>query len=101
MLGALGSLIDGAVGAGKAMNDGKAARRQLEELQCHNRTMEGRGVYFAPYKHGHGVYLAPYKREQGVIIKKKKYQRGIKNTCGCDNECTIGSAGEAHARTIL
>ena len=39
MLGALGSLIGGAAGVAKAVNDGKAARRQLEELQRHNRTM--------------------------------------------------------------
>ena len=103
MLGALGSLIGGAAGVAKAMNDGKAARRQLEELQRHNRAMEGHGVYLAPYKRGQGVYLAPYKRGQGVTIKKKKKkrQRGVKNACGHDNERTIGSLGKAYACTIL
>jgi len=62
MLGALGSLIGGAASVVKAVNDSKAARRQLEELQRHNRAMEqGRGLYLAPYKHG-----------QGVVEKKKK-----------------------------
>ena len=62
MLGALGSLIGGAAGVAKAVNDGKAARRQLEELQRHNRAMEGHGLYLAPYKYGRGLYLGPYKR---------------------------------------
>ena len=46
----------------KEVNDSKATRRQLEELQRHDCAMEyGRGLYFAPYKHG-----------QGVAAKKKK-----------------------------
>jgi len=72
MLGALGSLIGGAAGVAKAVSDNKATRRQLEELQRHNRAMEGRGLYLAPYKYGKGLYLGPYKRGQGVITKKKK-----------------------------
>lgn len=55
MLGAIGSLIGGAAGVAKAVNAGKAARRQLEELQRHNRATEGRGLYLAPYKRGKGV----------------------------------------------
>jgi len=31
-----------------AVNDNKAVQRQLEELQRHNRLMEGRSVYFDP-----------------------------------------------------
>jgi len=72
MLGALGSLIGGAAGVAKAVSDNKAARRQLDELQRHNRAMEGRGLYLAPYKYGKGLYLGPYKRGQGIISKKKK-----------------------------
>ncbi|KYQ55829.1 hypothetical protein ALC60_05259, partial [Trachymyrmex zeteki] len=73
MLGALGSLIGGAVSVAKAVNDSKAARRQLEELQRHDRAMEqGRGLYLASYKYGRGLYLAPYKRGRGVAAKKKK-----------------------------
>jgi len=72
MLGALGSLIGGAAGVAKAVSDSKAARRQLDELQRHNRAMEGRGLYLAPYKYGKGLYLGPYKRGQGIISKKKK-----------------------------
>jgi len=45
MLGALGSLI----GVAKAVNDSKAMRRQLEELQRHDHAMEqSRGLYLAP-----------------------------------------------------
>jgi len=72
MLGALGSLIGGAAGVAKAVSDSKVARRQLEELQRHNRAMEGHGLYLAPYKYGKGLYLGPYKRGQGIITKKKK-----------------------------
>jgi len=55
-------LIGGAASVAKEVNDSKATRRQLEELQRHDCAMEyGRGLYFAPYKHG-----------QGVAAKKKK-----------------------------
>ena len=40
MLNALGSLIGGAASVAKAVNNSKAARRQLEELQRHDRAME-------------------------------------------------------------
>jgi len=69
MLEALGSLIGGAAGVAKAVNDGKATRRQLEELQRHNRAMEGRGLYLAPYKRGSGA-------------RSKGAKRGKKKTCG-------------------
>lgn len=72
MLGALGSLIGGAAGVAKAVNDSKAARRQLEELQRHNRAIEGRGLYLAPYKRGNGVVNRKKRK-----TKKKKY-RGSK-----------------------
>ncbi|KAL6268257.1 hypothetical protein P5V15_001372 [Pogonomyrmex californicus] len=55
ILGALGSLISGAAGVAKAVNAGKTAWRQLEELQRHNRAMEGHGLHLAPYKRGSGV----------------------------------------------
>ena len=60
----------------KAVNDSKTARRQLEELQRHDRTMEqDRGLYLAPYKYGRGLYLGPYKHGQGVAAKKKKMSK--------------------------
>lgn len=101
MLGALGSLIGGAAGVAKAVNDSKAARRQLEELQRHDRAMEGRGLYLAPYKYGQGLYLGPYKRGQGVATKKKKRRKDAKNAHGCDNEHTIRTIGETYAYTVL
>ncbi|KYM93372.1 hypothetical protein ALC62_16024 [Cyphomyrmex costatus] len=55
LLGVLGSLVGGAAGVAMAVNDSRAAERQLEEMQRHNRVMEGRGAYLAPYKHGRGV----------------------------------------------
>ena len=50
MLSALGSLIGGAASIVKAApNDSKAAWRQLEELQRHDRAMEqDRGLYLVP-----------------------------------------------------
>jgi len=101
MLGALGSLISGAVGVAKAVSDSKAARRQLEELRRHNRTMECRGLYLASYKYGKGLYLGPYKREQGIISKKKKKRKDVKNFHRYNNEYTIGLTDKAHAHTVL
>jgi len=57
LLGALRSLIGGAAGVAKAVSDSKATQRQLEELQRHNRAMEGHGLYLAAYKYGKGLYL--------------------------------------------
>ena len=53
LLGVIGSLVDGAAGITKAINDNKSAHRQLEELKHH--IMEGHGVYFAPYKRGREI----------------------------------------------
>jgi len=66
----------------KAVSDSKATRRQLEELQRHNRAMEGHGLYLAPYKHGKGLYFGPYKRGQGVITKKKNAKKTLKMPAG-------------------
>ena len=71
LLGVIGSLVGGAAGVAKAVNDNKASQRQLEELKRHNRAMEGRGIY-----------LAPYKRGRGVSRKKKKRQKDVKNPEG-------------------
>jgi len=101
ILGALGSLIGGATGVAKAVNDNKAAQRQLEKLLRHNRAMKGQGL-LASYKYGQELYLGPYKRGQGVITKKtKKRRKNIKNACGCDNKYTITSTGKTHAYTIF
>ena len=71
LLGVLGSLAGGAAGVAKAVNDSKAAKRQLEEMQRHNRAMEGRGLY-----------LAPYKRGQGFSTKKKNVKKTLKMPVG-------------------
>ena len=55
LLGVIGSLAGGAAGVAKAVNDAKVTQRQLEEIKRHNRAMEGRGIYLAPYKQGKGV----------------------------------------------
>jgi len=41
----LSLLAGGVAGIVKAVNDNKAVQRQLEELKCHNRVMEGHGIY--------------------------------------------------------
>lgn len=62
LLGVLGSLVGGAAGVTNAVNANKAAQRRLQEIQRHNRAMEGRGLYLAPYK----------KSGQGLTSKKRK-----------------------------
>lgn len=63
VLSALGALSGGAAGIAKAVNDARAAKKQLEEANRHNRTMEtiamGKGLYLKPYKTGLGVFLRP------------------------------------------
>ncbi|KYN07158.1 hypothetical protein ALC62_01878 [Cyphomyrmex costatus] len=69
LLGVLGSFAP--AGVAKAVNDSRAAERQLEEMQRHNRFMEG-----------HGVYLAPYKRGRGVVKRKKNVDETLKIPTG-------------------
>jgi len=55
MLGALGFLIGGAASVAKAVNDSKAARRQLEAAT--SRSRDGAGSrYLVLYKYEHGLY---------------------------------------------
>jgi len=99
-LGALGFLIGGAASVAKAVNDSKV-KRQLEELQRHDRAMEqGRGLYLAPYKYGRGLYLGPYKHEQSVAAKKKKHRKDDKNAVWRNYQCAIERARETYARTL-
>jgi hypothetical protein len=60
-LSALGTLSGGVGGIAKAINSAKAARKQLEESQRHNKTMEaiamGKGLFLKPYKKGLGLFL--------------------------------------------
>lgn len=66
-LSALGGLSGGIAGIAKAVNDISNAKKQLEEQQRHNRTMEsksiGNGLYLKPYKKGLGLYLKPYQQK--------------------------------------
>lgn len=61
--GALGSLIGGASGVMRAVNDASNAKKQLEESTRHNKTVEaialGKGLHLQPYKNGMGLYLTP------------------------------------------
>ena len=67
LLGVLGSLAGGAAGITSAVNASRAAQRRLQEMQRHNRAMEGRGLYLAPYKRGQGI-----KRRKGGKKKTSK-----------------------------
>ncbi|KAL6264279.1 hypothetical protein P5V15_004372 [Pogonomyrmex californicus] len=80
--------IGGAASVAKAVNDRKAPRCQLEELQRHNRAMETREqeLYLAPYKYGQGLYLAPYKRKRGA--KKEKKEKNAKETIKVPTDIT-------------
>ena len=83
VLGALGSLIGGAAGVAKAVDESKFKRRQLEELQRHNRAMEGRGLYLAPYKRGSGYARKGKKNfaeadvRRNVPPDRRDHERGI------------------------
>lgn len=67
-LSAAGALAGGASGIAKAVNDAKAAKKQLEENARHNQTMEsialgkkGSGLYLKRTKRGSALYLRPYR----------------------------------------
>jgi len=65
-LGAIGGLASGSSAIVKAVNDAKAAKKQLEEANRHNKTMEsiamGKGLYLKPYRKGYGLYYKPYAK---------------------------------------
>lgn len=64
-LSALGSLGGGAAAVAKAVGDAKSAKKDLQEKERHNKTMEaialGKGLHLGPYKRGFGLYLTPYQ----------------------------------------
>jgi len=55
-----GSLIGRVASMAKAVNDSKAAQRQLEELQLHDET--GPRTVLAPYKYGRRLISARKRR---------------------------------------
>ena len=71
-LSATGALVGGAAGVAKAVNDYHSAKKQLDESQRHNKTMEaialGKGLYLKHYNSGYGLYL----KQTGSGLKKKK-----------------------------
>jgi len=83
-MGVLVSLIGGAAGVAKAVSDSKTTRRQLEELQRHNRAMKGHGLYFAPYKYGKGLHLGPYKQKKNAE-KTLKMPAGVTTNIQLDH----------------
>ena len=60
-LSSLGALSGGVSGVVKAINDARAAKKQLEEAKRHNQKMEaisiGKGLYLKPQKIGYGLFL--------------------------------------------
>lgn len=64
-LSALGTLVGGAAGVAKTINDYKTAQKNLKEAERHNRTMEAIAI-------GRGLYLKPYKKGNGLFIKSSK-----------------------------
>jgi hypothetical protein len=60
---AIEALTGGALEVVNAVNDAKAARKELEEVQYHNRAI---GTTHR------GLYLSPYKRGSSWKRKKKK-----------------------------
>lgn len=68
LLGVLGSLVGGAAGVAKAVNDSKANDKRLAEQQRHNRALEGRGLFLNPYK-------AAFKQSGKGLKKNEKKTR--------------------------
>lgn len=65
-LSAVGALSGGAASIAKAVNSASNAKKELDESQRHNKTMEaiamGKGLYLKPYRRGLGLYLKPYPK---------------------------------------
>lgn len=67
-LSALGALAGGVYGIVRAVNDSKAARQKLEEVERHNKSMEA----IALGKQGSGLFLKRYKSGLGLYLRKEK-----------------------------
>lgn len=65
-LSALGTMSGGAAAIVKAVNSATQARKQLDESQRHNKTMEAIAI-------GKGIYLKPYRRGLGLYLKTKNF----------------------------
>ena len=73
-LSAIGSVSGGAAGIAKAVNDAKAAKKELDESRRHNQAMEsiaiGKGLFLGPFKKGMGLYINPSpKKGRGLHLK--------------------------------
>ena len=65
-LSAIGSIAGGAASIAKTINSYKAAKKQFDEEQRHNKSMEAIAI-------GHGLHLTPYKKGFGLVINKKNF----------------------------
>lgn len=67
-LSAAGSLAGGISGITKAINEYRAAKKRLKELQRHNKQMEelriGKGLSIKPYKDGLGIYTSSDRKQK-------------------------------------
>ncbi|KYN29800.1 hypothetical protein ALC57_00751 [Trachymyrmex cornetzi] len=90
LLGVLRSSVGGTARVVKAVNDSKAAQRQLEELQRHIRIMEGRGVY-----------LALYKRRRGVARRKKTLDETLKMPRGVTTDVQLQQLANFNAHFVF
>lgn len=78
ILAAIGALAGGSAGIAKAVNDSRASKDQLTELQRHNKAMEGKGLFINPFKQGKGLrkgkglFIKPYK---GGSIKRRAIKK--------------------------
>ncbi|KYQ50678.1 hypothetical protein ALC60_10221 [Trachymyrmex zeteki] len=87
LLDVLGSLVGGAAGVAKAVNDNKAAQHQLQELQRHNRVMEGRGVYL------------PTTADEVSRVEKKR-RRDVKTAKGCNYQRATAATCKSYAKRM-
>jgi hypothetical protein len=68
-LSALGGLTGGATSIYRAIKNGEEAKRQLQEAERHNKTMEA--IAIGKNKEGSGIYLKPYRKGLGLYIAKR------------------------------
>lgn len=73
-LSAVGALAGGASGIAKAVNDANNAKKDLQESQRHNKTMEAIAIR---NKNGGGLFLKQYKKGLGLYLKHQTQSKNF------------------------
>lgn len=68
-LSAVGGLTGGVAGVVKAVNAAQSAKKELDESQRHNKTMEAIALG-KQQQQGAGLFLKPYKKGMGLFLRQ-------------------------------